>query len=171
MLSNYYGAEAVNYEKTLAEAMSYAERLKPMVVDVSSALYAAEQAGQNLLFEGAQEKTNDSFDTVVNRYNVPFYQGFNGTCTSYRNDQYGNVPCNAPADMHGEQSVFSFVDGHSKSMKPWTTYSQDTANYVIANTPKPGLTRTAVSFWNKDAHLGAGQKDLWNPQVSSIQYP
>ena len=34
--------------------MSYAERLKPMVVDVSSALYAAEQAGQNLLFEGAQ---------------------------------------------------------------------------------------------------------------------
>ena len=54
MLTNYYGAEPVNYEKTLAEAMSYAERLKPMVVDVSSALYAAEQAGQNLLFEGAQ---------------------------------------------------------------------------------------------------------------------
>jgi adenylosuccinate synthase len=54
MLQNYYGAEPVNYEKTLAEAMSYAERLKLMVVDVSSALYAAEQAGQNLLFEGAQ---------------------------------------------------------------------------------------------------------------------
>jgi adenylosuccinate synthase len=54
MLTNYYGAEPVSYEKTLAEAMSYAERLKPMVVDVSSALYAAEQAGQNLLFEGAQ---------------------------------------------------------------------------------------------------------------------
>ena len=54
MLTNYYGAEPVNYEKTLTEAMSYAERLKPMVVDVSSALYAAEQAGKNLLFEGAQ---------------------------------------------------------------------------------------------------------------------
>ena len=54
MLANYYGAEPVHYEKILAEAMSYAERLKPMVVDVSSALYAAEQAGQNLLFEGAQ---------------------------------------------------------------------------------------------------------------------
>jgi adenylosuccinate synthase len=38
----------------LDEAMSYAEQIKPMVVDVSSALYAAEQAGQNLLFEGAQ---------------------------------------------------------------------------------------------------------------------
>ena len=34
--------------------MSFAEQIKPMVVDVSSALYAAEQAGQNLLFEGAQ---------------------------------------------------------------------------------------------------------------------
>lgn len=54
MLTNYYGAEPVDFQKTLEEAMSFAERIKPMVVDVSSALYAAEQAGQNLLFEGAQ---------------------------------------------------------------------------------------------------------------------
>ena len=126
-----------------------------------------------LLFEGAQEAQPGSFDTVVNRYNIPFYQGFNGTCTSYRNDSYGNVPCNSPADMHGEQSAFAFVDGHAKSMKPWTTYSQTTANYVIANAPlaPAAVTRSAVSFWNKDAKLGAGGKDLWNPQVSSIQYP
>ncbi len=124
-----------------------------------------------LLFEGAQEKTNDNFDTVVNRYNVPFFQGFGGACTSYRNDRYGNVPCNSPADMHGEQSNLVFVDGHAKTMKPWTTYSQATADYVLANVPKPGRTRSAVTFWNGDAKLGAGTKDLWNPQVGSIQYP
>ena len=54
MLSNYYGADKVDFKLTLDQAMSYADRIKPLVVDVSSALYAAEQAGQNLLFEGAQ---------------------------------------------------------------------------------------------------------------------
>ena len=54
MLCNYYGADRVDFKLTLDQAMSYADRIKPLVVDVSSALYAAEQAGQNLLFEGAQ---------------------------------------------------------------------------------------------------------------------
>ena len=53
-LTHYYKVEALDFKKVLEEAMSYAERIKSMVVDVSSALYAAEQAGQNLLFEGAQ---------------------------------------------------------------------------------------------------------------------
>jgi adenylosuccinate synthase len=53
-LTQYYKVDALDYQKVLSEAMSYAEQIKPMVVDVSSALYAAEQAGQNLLFEGAQ---------------------------------------------------------------------------------------------------------------------
>lgn len=53
-LTQYYGAQAVDFQTTLDQAMSYAIRLKPMVTDVSSALYAAQSAGQNLLFEGAQ---------------------------------------------------------------------------------------------------------------------
>ncbi len=53
-LTQYYKVDALDYQKVLNEAMSYAEQIKPMVVDVSSALYTAEQAGQNLLFEGAQ---------------------------------------------------------------------------------------------------------------------
>ena len=53
-LTQYYKVDALDFNKVLDEAMSYAEQIKPMVVDVSSALYAAEQAGQNLLFEGAQ---------------------------------------------------------------------------------------------------------------------
>ena len=53
-LTQYYKVDSLDFNRVLDEAMSYAERIKPMVVDVSSALYAAEQAGQNLLFEGAQ---------------------------------------------------------------------------------------------------------------------
>lgn len=53
-LTQYYGVKAVDFQETYDQAMSYAERLKPMVADVSSALYAAQKAGQNLLFEGAQ---------------------------------------------------------------------------------------------------------------------
>ena len=53
-LTQYYGVKAVDFQETYDQAMSYAERLKPMVADVSSALYAAQSAGKNILFEGAQ---------------------------------------------------------------------------------------------------------------------
>lgn len=53
-LTQYYKVDALDFNRVLDEAMSYADKIKPMVVDVSSALYAAEQAGHNLLFEGAQ---------------------------------------------------------------------------------------------------------------------
>jgi adenylosuccinate synthase len=54
VLTRYLGAEAVDYRKTFDEAMALAPRIEPMVGDVSAALHAANQAGQNLLFEGAQ---------------------------------------------------------------------------------------------------------------------
>ena len=54
VLTKYLGAEAVDYGTVLAQAMADAELIKPMVVDVSGALNAANKAGQNLLFEGAQ---------------------------------------------------------------------------------------------------------------------
>jgi adenylosuccinate synthase len=53
-LMQYYKVAAVDFQQVFEQAMSFAERLKPMVVDVSSALYAAQSAGKNLLFEGAQ---------------------------------------------------------------------------------------------------------------------
>jgi adenylosuccinate synthase len=53
-LTQYYKVDAVDFQQVFEQAMSFAERLKPMVVDVSSALYAAQSAGKNLLFEGAQ---------------------------------------------------------------------------------------------------------------------
>lgn len=54
VLTQFLKAEAVDYQKTLDEALANVPRLAPMVSDVSSALYAAYKAGANLLFEGAQ---------------------------------------------------------------------------------------------------------------------
>ncbi|MFM8465965.1 MAG: adenylosuccinate synthase [Oxalobacteraceae bacterium] len=54
VLINYLKAEAVDYQKTLDDALATVPRIRPMVTDVSSALYAAHKAGASLLFEGAQ---------------------------------------------------------------------------------------------------------------------
>jgi len=54
VLRNYFHAGTVDFQKTLDESMRLAERIKPMVADVPRLLYEAAQAGQNLLFEGAQ---------------------------------------------------------------------------------------------------------------------
>ncbi|MDR2365379.1 MAG: adenylosuccinate synthase [Zoogloeaceae bacterium] len=53
-LTRYLGAGATDYRATLDLALACGERLKPMVTDVSAALHAMSQAGENLLFEGAQ---------------------------------------------------------------------------------------------------------------------
>ena len=59
VLTNYLKADAVDFQKTFDDAMALVPRLKPMVGDVSSALYAAHKAGGNLLFEGAQGSSLD----------------------------------------------------------------------------------------------------------------
>ena len=53
-LVNYYGCDAVDFDKTLAEAVEWAAELKPMVVDVTDVLHTAREAGENIMFEGAQ---------------------------------------------------------------------------------------------------------------------
>jgi adenylosuccinate synthase len=54
VLTRYYGAEAVDYAKTLEETMALAEQMKPMLGDVAQVLYGYQSAGKNILFEGAQ---------------------------------------------------------------------------------------------------------------------
>lgn len=54
VLTQYLGGQAIDYDSTLQQMLSYAEELKPMVADVSAHLYEANQQGDNLLFEGAQ---------------------------------------------------------------------------------------------------------------------
>lgn len=54
VLKNYFKVETVDFQQTLEETLALAERIKPMVADVSRTLYDMSQAGQSLLFEGAQ---------------------------------------------------------------------------------------------------------------------
>ena len=54
VLTQYHRAPAVDYQRTLDEALALAPRLRPLVADVPRALYEANRAGRNLLFEGAQ---------------------------------------------------------------------------------------------------------------------
>lgn len=54
VLTKYLNTEAVDYQQQLDDALSKAPLLQPLVTDISAALYDANKAGQNLLFEGAQ---------------------------------------------------------------------------------------------------------------------
>ena len=54
MLKGYYGASPIDFERTLAELRPAVDALRPMVVDVGARLWALSEAGQNILFEGAQ---------------------------------------------------------------------------------------------------------------------
>ena len=54
ILKEWLKADIVDYQQILDDAMGYAEYLRPMIDDVSTLLYDARQAGDNILFEGAQ---------------------------------------------------------------------------------------------------------------------
>jgi adenylosuccinate synthase len=54
VLTKYLAAPAVDFAHTRDEALAMARRLAPLVTDVPRALYEANRAGHNLLFEGAQ---------------------------------------------------------------------------------------------------------------------
>ena len=54
VLKNYFKVETVDFNQTMDDALLLAERIRPLVLDVPRALYEANKAGQNLLFEGAQ---------------------------------------------------------------------------------------------------------------------
>lgn len=54
MLTEYYDCEAVDYDKTLADALAIADYLKSMCCDITELLDGARKAGEPILFEGAQ---------------------------------------------------------------------------------------------------------------------
>ena len=54
LLRNYYKAETVDFQQTLDETLALAERLRPMVGDVSREVNALIREGKSILFEGAQ---------------------------------------------------------------------------------------------------------------------
>ncbi|MEH6668945.1 adenylosuccinate synthase [Halopseudomonas sp.] len=53
-LQHYYKVEPVDFQKTLDEAMEYAEWLRPLMTDVTARLHELRREGANIMFEGAQ---------------------------------------------------------------------------------------------------------------------
>lgn len=54
VLQQYFRQPAVDFQKTLDQQLAYAERLAPLVADVTLALHNLRTQGKNVLFEGAQ---------------------------------------------------------------------------------------------------------------------
>jgi adenylosuccinate synthase len=73
-LTQYYGAEAVDFDKTLTEARGWAKALLPMKADVTKILHDAREAGEHILFEGAQGSLLD-----VDHGTYPFVTSSNTT--------------------------------------------------------------------------------------------
>src|ERR1700744_1628881 len=54
VLQNYFKQPAVDFQKTLDTQLALAEKIKPLVTDVTLALSALRRSDANVLFEGAQ---------------------------------------------------------------------------------------------------------------------
>ena len=54
ILTQWLGAEAVDYQTVLDEALSYGEFIRPMVDDVATILHDVRKDGGHILYEGAQ---------------------------------------------------------------------------------------------------------------------
>jgi adenylosuccinate synthase len=54
LLTKVYNRAAIKVDETVAELLSYADRLRPMVADTAFELHAAIERGETVLFEGGQ---------------------------------------------------------------------------------------------------------------------
>src|SRR5690554_2812550 len=53
-LEHFYKVAPVSYEETLEQALSYAEELRPLMLDVTARLHELRKQGAHIMFEGAQ---------------------------------------------------------------------------------------------------------------------
>ncbi|MBD3670576.1 MAG: adenylosuccinate synthase [Gammaproteobacteria bacterium] len=53
-LKHYFKEEAVDFQKVLDEGLEMAEKIRPMVADVTGMLHTMREEGKNIMFEGAQ---------------------------------------------------------------------------------------------------------------------
>ena len=53
-LEHYYHAAPVSYDDVAAEWLAYAARIRPLITDVTLAAYRHREAGDHIIFEGAQ---------------------------------------------------------------------------------------------------------------------
>ncbi|HLQ12058.1 MAG TPA: adenylosuccinate synthase [Steroidobacteraceae bacterium] len=74
VLQRYFSLPAVDFQDTLDTMLGYAERLRPLMLDVTGTLAQLRRAGANVLFEGAQ---GAMLDVDVGTY--PFVTSSNTT--------------------------------------------------------------------------------------------
>ncbi len=74
VLTHYFKVPAVDYEQTLASCQAWAEQLLPMIADVTELLHQAREAGESILFEGAQGSLLD-----IDHGTYPFVTSSNTT--------------------------------------------------------------------------------------------
>ncbi len=73
-LQKYFNVAPVDFQKTLDEQLSYAERVKPLVSDITQTLAALRERGADVMFEGAQGAMLD-----VDHGTYPFVTSSNTT--------------------------------------------------------------------------------------------
>lgn len=73
-LTEYYKVDAIDFDKTLADCMAWAEELQPLVSDVTADLHSARESGESILFEGAQGSLLD-----IDHGTYPFVTSSNTT--------------------------------------------------------------------------------------------
>jgi len=76
-LENYFQEEAVDYQKTLDDCLALGEQVSPMVSDTIDILHNHRNAGDNILFEGAQGSLLD-----IDHGTYPFVTSSNTTAGS-----------------------------------------------------------------------------------------
>ena len=76
-LAEYYKADPVDFDQTLALVKEWAQVLLPMKADVTKILHDAREAGENILFEGAQGSLLD-----IDHGTYPFVTSSNTTAGS-----------------------------------------------------------------------------------------
>ncbi|MEL7024488.1 MAG: adenylosuccinate synthase [Pseudomonadota bacterium] len=80
VLKHYFKAPTVDFSESLDEAMAHAERIAPLVADVTAILHDLGESGQSVLFEGAQGTLLD-----IDHGTFPFVTSSNtvsaGACT------------------------------------------------------------------------------------------
>jgi adenylosuccinate synthase len=74
VLQHYFKQPAVDFQKTLDEQLSYAERVRPLVSDITQTLAALREKGADVMFEGAQGAMLD-----VDHGTYPFVTSSNTT--------------------------------------------------------------------------------------------
>jgi len=73
-LQHYYKVEPVDFQKTLDEALGYADWLAPLMTDVTARLHELRREGANIMFEGAQGSLLD-----IDHGTYPFVTSSNTT--------------------------------------------------------------------------------------------